>query len=113
MQGVVLSTHDAPEAERFSYWRYHVDGRPVSRGPREIVRCSWQAFSPGLDLRISVGQTFGVAPRELRGRASPTPAERPAMRRFVLSTDYVPEAERFSFWWEEACQGPIGISGEP
>ena len=35
------------------------------------------------------------------------------MRRFVVSTNDVPEAERFAFWREEACQGLVGISAEP
>ena len=34
------------------------------------------------------------------------------MQRRVLSTDTVPEAERFSYWREAICEGVIGVSGE-
>jgi hypothetical protein len=34
------------------------------------------------------------------------------MQRVVLSTDDVPEAERFSYWREEVCEGLKGFSAE-
>lgn len=34
------------------------------------------------------------------------------MDRLVLTTDDVPEADRFSYWREALCQGTLGVSGE-
>jgi AraC-like DNA-binding protein len=34
------------------------------------------------------------------------------MQRLVLSTDDVPEGDRFSYWREAVCEGVIGVSGE-
>ncbi len=36
----------------------------------------------------------------------------PAMQRLIMSTDDIPEAERFAYWREAVSDGLIGVSGE-